>query len=93
MAGRNFLNQQQVSSMGQADWSLCASGQRHPGAVKAAVEEFAGSRKLRIYVTYFREEWPTWLIRKPSRRIIDSKSPLIEQPGNATEFSDQDLAA
>ena len=50
------------------DWSLCENGERHDGAVKGAVVEFAKKHNLNVEVT--KEDWPSWLFRKPKDILI-----------------------
>ena len=62
--------------------------------MKAAVEEFAHNHKLRLYVTYWREDWPSWLLRKPLKRPSDQWHTLV-LPGSSNDTDlvhDQDLA-
>lgn len=84
LAGHDFLTQAQVSKYIKSDWSLCANGEMHQGAVKAAVEEFAFRHRLHVSVTYWREDWPSWLITKPIRRSKDLLHPL-SMPFNSTD--------
>eukprot|EP00667_Euglena_gracilis_P019843 EG_transcript_21334 len=63
LAGHDFYYASRVKNQ---DWTLCENGERHPEAVKGAVVEFAQKRGLSICVT--KEDFPSWLIRKPQRR-------------------------
>lgn len=57
------LSQAAIQDPG-GDWSLCADGKKHRGAVKAAVNEFAERNGLTVFVTYGDAPWPTWIIWK-----------------------------
>lgn len=64
MAGHDYLNVADVKKMTpHQDWGLCEDGSRNEGAVKGAVNEFAAKHNL--VVTFTKESWPTWFIRKP----------------------------
>ena len=62
MTGHDY----KLASEGPAgdDWSVCADGSKHPGAVRGAVDEFAAKHGFQVVVTY-RDDWNTWMIRKP----------------------------
>ena len=47
------------------DWSVCQNGEKHPGAVKQAVDDFATEQFLSVFVTYHDQPWNTWFILKP----------------------------
>lgn len=63
MAGHDYLTAADAFTKSKQNWSVCLDGSLHEGAVKGAVNEFASARNLPIVVT--KEEWPTWMIRKP----------------------------
>ncbi|PRW57235.1 hypothetical protein C2E21_3942 [Chlorella sorokiniana] len=46
----------------QEDWSLCANGTRHEGAVEGAVRDFAQLHFLTVAVTYAEgHPWKSWM--------------------------------
>ncbi|GBG00623.1 hypothetical protein Rsub_13364, partial [Raphidocelis subcapitata] len=53
MAGHDFVTAETVSrwTNGTQDWSLCADGTTHPGAVRGAAEEMAAEEGVQITVT------------------------------------------
>ena len=48
----------------KSDWSLCADGSRHKGAVKGAVNWFAESIGKQVLVSYKERNFHTWCILK-----------------------------
>jgi hypothetical protein len=62
MAGHDYRIASEVT--GGQDWSLCANGTRHPGAVRGAIDDFAIHHGLQFVVTY-QESWASWYVRKP----------------------------
>jgi predicted O-methyltransferase YrrM len=67
LAGHDYLDAAEVAARpgNTQDWSLCADGSRHAGAVKGAVDEFAAAHGLSVLVTYNEPAFPTWVARKP----------------------------
>lgn len=65
LAGHDYLDATapQLKNSKQ-DWSLCANGSHHMGAVKGAVDDFAQDHSLVVTVTYKETMWPTWMARK-----------------------------
>lgn len=64
LSGHDYLNVEDVKRMTpNQDWGICEDGSRNEGAVKGAVDDFA--KKHNLTVTFNKEEWPTWFIRKP----------------------------
>jgi hypothetical protein len=51
--------------MSEQDWSVCADGSKHDGAVRGAVDEFFGQLGLQVLVTYRDGPWVSWVVRKP----------------------------
>ncbi|GBG00589.1 hypothetical protein Rsub_13301, partial [Raphidocelis subcapitata] len=53
MAGHDFVTAETVSrwTNGTQDWSLCADGTTHPGAVRGAAEEMAAEKGVQMTVT------------------------------------------
>ena len=50
----------------QQDWSVCADGSKHEGAVRGAVEEFAAEHGLVVSVMYGDGTWASWMTQKPT---------------------------
>lgn len=65
MAGHDYHTAAEVAAATNQDWSICMDGTKHPGAVKGAVDEFARSKNLPVFVTYKEDMWHTWFIMKP----------------------------
>lgn len=61
MAGHDYLEAKDVPGQ---DWSLCASGERHPGGVKGAVDEFTRTHHHQLLITYGDSPWNSWMFRK-----------------------------
>ena len=62
MAGHDYVSAEEIKGKGE-DWSICADGSKHEGAVRGAVEEFFLTKGLTITVTYLRGV--SWLVQKP----------------------------
>lgn len=64
MAGHDYLNNAEVKALTPwQDWSVCANGTVHTGAVKQAVLDFAARAQLKIWVSS--DQWPSWMVQKP----------------------------
>lgn len=66
LAGHDYLDAAEMRKQSpRQDWSICADGSIHTGAVKGAVEDFALQWGLVISVVYA-DRWPSWMIQKPT---------------------------
>lgn len=63
VAGHDYYTAAEVPDPKQ-DWSVCANGTLHPGAVKGAVDAFFTGRGIRVFKTG-EHEWYSWVVRKP----------------------------
>jgi hypothetical protein len=63
MSGHDYLVAVDVAPA--QDWSLCENGERNPGAVKGAVDEFAAAQQLQLVVSYQDGSYGSWFLRKP----------------------------
>jgi predicted O-methyltransferase YrrM len=68
MAGHDYMDTAEVKRFTpDQDWSICADGSIHKGAVKGAVEHFAEKHGLVITVVYNEgAKFPSWMIQKPT---------------------------
>jgi hypothetical protein len=65
MSGHDYMENHELKRLQpQSDWSICYDGSFHPGAVKAAVDEFAFKNNLQVLVGYKEPDYPTWSILK-----------------------------
>lgn len=62
LAGHDYQYAKEVDGQ---DWSVCANGTKHPGAVRGAVEDFAKQHGLAISVTFREAMWNSWMAVKP----------------------------
>lgn len=80
LGGDDFVAAEDAARLNLGDWSLCADGSHHPGAVKAAVLEFVDRHDLHLQVSYMesnrllpndyarddqRHRLSSWFVRKP----------------------------
>ena len=70
MAGHDYVSAEEIKGKGE-DWSICADGSKHEGAVRGAVEEFFLTKGLTItvggYTVGDNYDWRgvSWLVQKP----------------------------
>jgi len=64
LSGHDYCTAREVKNQ---DWSVGCSGERHPGAVKGAVDDFAFHRNLQVVVGYREALFNTWAFLKPCR--------------------------
>jgi len=64
MSGHDYHDAEEVRNHNNQDWSVCADGSIHEGAVQGAVDEFAENNGLQVLVSYAEEMWHSWSILK-----------------------------
>lgn len=66
MAGHDYLSADEVNFLTKKqNWSLCANGTIHLGAVRTAVNEFADRHRVQVMITYReRFHFNSWYMRK-----------------------------
>jgi hypothetical protein len=68
MAGHYYLDNAEVKTLTPwQDWSVCANGTVHNGAVKQVVRDLAEKAQLKIWVSS--DQWPSWLVQKPIKAV------------------------
>jgi hypothetical protein len=67
MAGHDYLEAKDATGQ---DWTLCATGERHQGAVKGAVDGFTRNHNHQLVITYQDSPWNTWMFRKEEKKLL-----------------------